>query len=241
VSAAKPDALMNNSDAFVVEERPSESPFVEKVWLNNQGGPSAFTSVANANCELVFTTQQGRTYVHLRGPETVPTSAETPEEAEFFGIIFKVGTFVPGLTPASLVNSGIELPVAAWQSFRFGGSTWEIPTFENADQFVARLVNQGLIAIDPVVTDVLQGHSRDLSARSLQSRFRRTTGLTHGTIRQILRAQKTVRLLRQGVPISDVIHDTGYFDQAHLTRSLKRFIGQTPGQLVTAQGPISYF
>jgi hypothetical protein len=40
-----------------------------------------------------------------------------------------------------------------------------------------------------------------------------------------------------GDPISgspaalDTIHEVGYFDQPHLTRSLKYFIGQTPAQL----------
>jgi len=31
-----------------------------------------------------------------------------------------------------------------------------------------------------------------------------------------------------------VVHETGYYDQAHLTRSLQRFIGQTPARI--AQG-----
>jgi AraC-like DNA-binding protein len=35
-------------------------------------------------------------------------------------------------------------------------------------------------------------------------------------------------LLRQGVPILDVVDGEGFSDQAHLTRSLKRFLGKTP-------------
>ncbi|HEV8194086.1 MAG TPA: AraC family transcriptional regulator [Ktedonobacterales bacterium] len=44
-------------------------------------------------------------------------------------------------------------------------------------------------------------------------------------------------LLEQGVPISDVIYQAGYFDQPHLTRSLKRFMGQTPAQITCAVQP----
>jgi len=37
--------------------------------------------------------------------------------------------------------------------------------------------------------------------------------------------------LVRGTPVLDAVYETGYFDQAHLANSLKRFIGQTPSQL----------
>ena len=42
--------------------------------------------------------------------------------------------------------------------------------------------------------------------------------------------------VREAKPVSwaEVAADLGYADQAHLTRSLKRFIGQTPAQMVHA-------
>jgi hypothetical protein len=33
------------------------------------------------------------------------------------------------------------------------------------------------------------------------------------------------------VPIVDVVHLAGFFDQPHLTRSLTRFVGKTPAQI----------
>jgi methylphosphotriester-DNA--protein-cysteine methyltransferase len=57
------------------------------------------------------------------------------------------------------------------------------------------------------------------------------TGLTHQTILQIERARLAARLLEQGMPILDVVFEAGYFDQPHLSRSLKFFIGQTPAQI----------
>lgn len=50
-------------------------------------------------------------------------------------------------------------------------------------------------------------------------------------MRQIERARYATTLLQQGLSIPDVVYDAGYFDQPHLTRSLKRYIGQTPAQL----------
>jgi methylphosphotriester-DNA--protein-cysteine methyltransferase len=58
------------------------------------------------------------------------------------------------------------------------------------------------------------------------------TGLTLATIRQIKRARLAVTLLEQGVSILDAVNHAGYADQPHLTRSLKRYIGQTPAQIV---------
>src|SRR3712207_5490304 len=82
-----------------------------------------------------------------------------------------------------------------------------------------------------VVEAAIRGHTPDTSVRFLQYRFSRATGLTHMTIRQIERARSVVSLLEQGTPISDAALELGYFDQAHLTNSLKRFVGRTPAQI----------
>ncbi|WP_244422604.1 hypothetical protein [Ktedonobacter racemifer] len=50
--------------------------------------------------------------------------------------------------------------------------------------------------------------------------------------RQIERARSATLLLQQGVSIPDTILEAGYYDQPHLTRSLTRFIGQTPAELL---------
>ncbi len=111
------------------------------------------------------------------------------------------------------------------------GSAWELPTFENADVFVDRLIRKGILVRDPLVEAVIRGHTPDVSMRSLQYRFLQATGLTHKTIQQIERARSAVSLLEQGTPISDTALELGYFDQARLTNSLKRFIGKTPAQI----------
>jgi AraC-like DNA-binding protein len=41
----------------------------------------------------------------------------------------------------------------------------------------------------------------------------------------------------QGVSILDAVHQAGYFDQPHLTRSLKHFIGLTPAQIIDQSRP----
>ena len=89
-------------------------------------------------------------------------------------------------------------------------------------------MHKGVIARDAVVETVLDGGRHGVSVRSAQRRFARATGITYAAYRTIERARHATNLLREGVPIIDVVHRAGYFDQPHLTRSLKYLIGQTP-------------
>ncbi len=217
---------------FIFEGRPSDSPFVETVWRTQSEGGGSFTSLAASNWEIVVTKQKGKTYLTVRGPETKAMPAPVPENAEFFGIVFKLGTFMPHLPARNLVNSQMNLPEAASKSFWLHGAAWQFPDYENADTFVDRLVRNGLLVHDPVVEAVLQNQSQALSIRSVRRRFLQTTGLTHKAIQQIERARRAIALLQQGTSILDTVYEVGYFDQPHLTKSLKYFMGQTPSQII---------
>ncbi len=218
---------------FFYEDRPSDSSLVETIWQAQSKQSGAFISTASTHWEMVVTRYQGKTIFTLRGPETQATPLHYQRVgAAWIGIRFKVGTFMPYLLPATLRNfRDVNLPEATSQSFWLQGAAWEVPSFENADAFVARLVREGLLVRDPVVTAVLQGHPHDLSPRSLQVRFLRATGLTYKTIQQIERARQAKDLMEHGTSILDTVHQLGYYDQSHLTNSLKRFLGQTPAQI----------
>jgi AraC-like DNA-binding protein len=177
-------------------------------------------------------TFNGKTMITVRGPETKASEVDFPADAEFVGITFKLGTFMPHLPVKTLLDRPCAtLPKASSNSFWLHGSAWELPTFENADVFVNRLIRQEILVRDPVVEAALQGHTPDISIRSLQYRFVQATGLTHKMIQQIERARSAVSLLEHGTPIVDIAFELGYFDQAHLTNALKRFIGKTPAQI----------
>jgi len=217
---------------LVFDERSANSSFVEVIWHTHSVSAGDFISVAASNWELVITTFNGKTMITARGPETKASEADFPAHAEFFGITFKLGSFMPHLPLKTLLDrQDATLPEASSNSFWLHGSAWELPTLENADVFVERLIRQGILVRDPVVEAAMQGHTPDMSIRSVQYRFVQATGLTHKTIQQIERARFAVSLLEQGTPISDTSFELGYFDQAHLTNSLKRFIGRTPAQI----------
>jgi hypothetical protein len=218
---------------FVLEDaRSADSSFVEMIWRTHSERAGTFTSVAASNWEIVIVTFNSKTTITARGPETKASEADFPADAEFFGITFKLGSFMPHLPVRTLLDrQDVTLPEASSNSFWLHGSAWEFPTFENADAFVDRLIRQGILVHDPVVGAAIQGHTPDMSIRSLQYRFLQATGLTHKTIQQIKRARSAASLLEQGTPISDTTFELDYFDQAHLTNSLKRFVGETPAQI----------
>ena len=222
------------------EDRVSDAPFVERVWRSRseRGGP--FVSVAAANFEVAVTRHRGRTFLTLRGPETKATVADCPADGEWLGIRFKLGTFMPRLTPEALRDhNDVTLPDASGRSFWLDGSAWEYPDFDNAESFVAKLVQKGIITRDPAV-DAVVGGQPPQSLRSAQRHFLRATGLTHRAIRQIERARYATNLLRQGTSILDTVYEAGYFDQPHLTRSLKLLVGQTPVELGQGAAQLSF-
>jgi len=223
---------------FILEERPSDSSFVQAIWHNQSERSESFISTAGTHWEIVMMRHKGQSTLTVRGPETKATPADVPAEAEWLGITFKLGTFMPDFPPGSLLDrEDVNLPGATRKSFWLGGSTWEFPTYENADTFVDRLVRAELLLRDPLVETVMREARLDLSPRALQYRFQRATGLTRKAVQQIQRAWQATALLEQGTPILEATYQLGYFDQAHLTNSLRRYIGQTPVQISQALEP----
>lgn len=230
------------SAKIIFEERFSDSPFVERIWSSRHEQAGSFTSIAFSNWEFVFWLQEGQWNMAIHGPETKATRAPVPANTECMGIIFKHGAFMPHLPVDKLVDTQFDLPQASSKSFWLGSSAWQIPTYENADTFVNQLVRSNLLTREPLIDAALQGQITELSLRSVQRRFLRSTGLTQGILYQIERARTATLLLQEGVSILDTVYMAGYFDQPHLTRSLKRFIGKTPTQLIdnTQLGQLSF-
>jgi methylphosphotriester-DNA--protein-cysteine methyltransferase len=68
----------------------------------------------------------------------------------------------------------------------------------------------------------------------MQMRFVRATGLSHSLLTQIQRTREVVDQLRSGANIHDVVFQLQFYDQAHLYRNLKRFVGVTAREVMDA-------
>lgn len=221
-------------------DRPSDSPFIERVWRSCSDRAGVFHSMAACHWVMVVTRLRGRTYLTVRGPETKATMADCPAEGEWFGVLFKLGTFMPLMRSGDLRDrNDVTLPNATKRSFWLNGSAWEFPNFENMETFVNQLVRRGLVLSDRTVERAIRGELQDVTTRTEQRRVLQITGLTRGAIYQIERARRATLLLQQGAPILDVVHKAGYYDQAHLTRSLQRFIGQSPARIAQGREQLS--
>ncbi len=222
---------------FLMEGRLSDSPYIEMIWRGRAGNDYAPICPADERWNMLLLKRNEKVRVSVEGPLTKATPKTHTEGTEWLVIKFKLGTFMPSLPVRKLVDADAVLSEAASKSFWLHGSTWQFPDYENVETFVDRLVHDDLLLRDPVVNAVLQDQSQEISLRTVRRRFLLATGLTHKAIEQIERAQRAAALLEHGVSILDVVYQAGYADQAHMTRSLKRFIGQTPAQIARIYKP----
>ncbi|MCO1657605.1 helix-turn-helix domain-containing protein [Pseudonocardia humida] len=216
--------------------RRSDSPWVDLVWTCTSEEVNEMTSVAGARWGLVFWECGGRPHAAVSGPGTAAGTAPVPEGATFVGIEFAIGTSLRALPGSSLTDGGVELPDTTRGSFRLAGSRWPTPGRDDAEALVERLVRDDAIVRDPVVGEVLRGRRPEVSDRTLERRFRAMTGLTRGAVRQIERARDAADLLAVGKAPTDVVAALGYFDQPHLARALRRYVGRTATQLREGTG-----
>ncbi|MBF6269146.1 helix-turn-helix domain-containing protein [Nocardia farcinica] len=221
---------------LLFQTRASESPWIDSVWTCRSEQVARMTSVASETWGLVFWQREGRAYAAVTGPESRTGTAPVPEDATFVGIQFAVGTSLRTVAAPFLVDSGIVLPDVTERGFWLDGARWETPHPDDAEALVARLVREGVVGRDPLVTAALRGEATDVSDRTMERRFRAATGLTRGAVRQIARARAAAVPLSSGTAESDVVTGLGYYDGPHLARALRRYVGRTARQLREGSG-----
>jgi hypothetical protein len=219
------------------ETRTSGSPWVDAVWTcTSEQSTTSMTSVAGVRWGLVFWEQDGRSSAAVTGPETRTGTAPVPEGARFTGIDFAVGTSLRIAATPALVDSQVQLPGTTRRTFHLDGTRWETPRADDAEALVARLVRAGVITGDPLVTEVWRGGRPEVSDRTVERRFRAATGLTRGAVRQIERARAAAEMLAAGDDAALVVAELGFFDEPHLARALRTYVGRTVGQLRSGTG-----
>jgi len=214
--------------SIAFEERPSDSTYIQSVTRGITLQDDATIRPAEVCWHLVILRAGGRVRSLLVGPWSSAGVTRYQAGGELLWIRFKLGAYLPFLPTHKFLNTEIPLPAATGSKFWLHSSSWQVPDFENVETFVDRLVRDGSLAFDPVVHTMLEGRTPDVSPRTVRHRFLHTAGLPYKHIQQYHRAWQAASLLSQGVPVLDVVFQLGYYDQPHLTRSLKRFLGFTP-------------
>lgn len=220
------------------EQRESDSPYIECVshgWIEGEG-----STIRPAECHwhMVFVRENGRLHPIVVGPLRSSGILTYSGSAEVLWVKFRLGTFLSPLPVKHLLDLETPLPKAGGNNtFWLNSAAWQFPNFDNVEVFATQLVRDGALMTDSVVDNALKDRPQLIPERTLRHRFLRTTGMTQTEIRQIERAQRAADMLRNGVAILDTVFDAGYFDQPHLTRALKRWIGYTPAQLLRSSQP----
>jgi AraC-like DNA-binding protein len=219
--------------SFVYEERSSDLPFVEAIWRTEDTADGTYLAAADGAWDMIFTKEAGHTTVLLSGPSSKAIPVPYKVGNRNFGVRFRPGAFMAQVSAENMLNVTSPLPTSSSRSFWFQGESHELPTYDNVDTYLQKLVQKRLLNHDNVVTAVLGGMRPDISDRTVQRHFRHVTGLSPRGLVNIRRANRAVALLQGGMAIRDVVMELGYADQAHMTRQVKQISGCTPGEIVT--------
>lgn len=222
---------------LLITSRSSESPWISSVWASRSSGVAQMTSVASETWGIVFWECDGTPYAVVTGPEERTRTAPVPADARFVGIQFAVGTALRMAPTSAFLNSGLELPDTTTTRFWLDGRRWPTPRVDDdAEALVGRLVRDGVLVQDPLVRAAVDGRLPAGATRTVERRFRTVTGLTRGAVGQIERARTAADLLSTGERVGDVVGRLGYYDEPHLARALRRYVGRTAGQLRAGVG-----
>jgi hypothetical protein len=215
--------------SFTYESKQSSSPYVEVVWHTKDQTDGVYVASADACWDMIFIkNKEGKSKVLLCGPCFKTTLVPYSAGNKNFGIQFKPGVIFTDIPVADMINVTKVLPMPTEDEFVLQGITWKLPTYEMIDEFLAKMAENGLLSIDPVVRDVVENKAVNMSVRSIQRHFAMTIGMSPRRVKQIMSARKAVDLLLQGRQLAEVSYELGYADLPHMSRMLKRFTGFTP-------------
>src|SRR5215216_6764408 len=214
---------------FTYEEKRPSSPYVDVVWHTEDQTDGVYVASADACWDMIFIkNKEGKSKILLSGPGFKTTLVPYSAGNKNFGVQFKPGVIFTDIPVAEMINVTKPLPMPTEDTFVLQGIAWKLPAYESIDEFLAPMSENGLLTIDPVITNVLENKIVKISVRSVQRHFSMTIGMSPRRVRQIMSARKAVHLLLQGIPLAEVSYDLGYADLPHMIRMLKRFTGFTP-------------
>jgi len=189
--------------------------------------------------------------LHVAGPDTEPIRESFPPGAVIVGVRFRPGAAPPWLgVPASEIVNG-RLPLEHFwgaDARRLADRLSDAPKPADAAAIMlsalgtrrprASLIDRAAPAIlaairrddDAPMRILALADSLDVSERTLRRRCESAFGYGPKTLARILRFQQFLGLLR-GSPeprLAELAATSGYADQAHLTREVRRLGGLTP-------------
>jgi len=229
-----------------------ENESVEAVWTyyNFQGSHHYIVPDGRADLIFTFDVQVGGQLSNIipiiSPPFTKAHLIRIGSHQGFIGLRLKAGSAGAFLrTPLSIITGNLQYGKHAVE---------HVPWFKNLcsdknniSQLIAN-INQHVCATpsrakSTMVSDILtliheaQGiaqinniaHQMKVSERTINRKFTRAVGLSPKQFSSIVRLRRAINDLNNpSYTISSIAVDCGFSDQAHMTREIKNYMGQTP-------------
>ena len=215
-------------------DSPSAARFIARIERVEYTATTVEVARPDGTWDLVF--RESRDGLMVLQTGQTDRVVQLPGEAgdRYFNIAFRPEVYMPQRPGAAMANQGHVHALAGQRDCVIDGERLALPSFDNAEQFVLALARRGLLEVDRLVHRAGQAGWQGVDDRSLQRHSAHVTGLSPKKLQQILRADAAAALLHRGLKPADVAAELGFSDQAHLTNSLRRLLGLTPGQLKPA-------
>lgn len=228
MTGRSPDVQRETREA----DSPSASRFIARIDRVSYAAATQDMLRPDGTWDLVFRQDRdGRLMVLQTGQTDRVVRLDSEAGDSYFSIAFRPEVYMPARPGMHMMNLGHVHALQGPRDFRIDAELFQMPSFENAEEFVMQLARRGLIEVDRLVQRASAGDWQRVDDRSLQRHSAHVTGMSPKKLQQILRADKASALLRQGQRAADVAAALAYTDQAHLTNSLRRILGLTPGQI----------
>lgn len=223
----------DNSSQGMYEEQHLDSPYIECVWRAQAVRNERYLVAAVEYWDIWFSRQlDGQMVAALSGPTVGHRWVESVVGEYGWGVQLRAHIVVPGVSARLVLGGEERLPVEEGH-VTIAGHRLPVPEYDELETFVNRLIELDILRSDDDVRRVLIGDDAGYFERHWQRRVRAATGLTRKQIAQLSRAREAFALLQQGLPPAECATRCGFSDQAHLTRSLRAFHGQTPARILS--------
>lgn len=214
------------------KSRYSDNSFIDRVWSTRNIEDGTYLATPDGSWDIIVLIQPDTSRgVMLTGQATEPMSVPYTAGTSSVVVSFAAGAYLPEYPGKKMLNLVEMLDCPDQDHFSLAGKLFEIPTFETAETLVDAMARAGILRMDDVVASILHGDPKALSDRAKQRHFSDVTGLTRKSLDQIRRAQEAVRQLQTGKRAIDVAMETGFADQAHLSKSLKKIMHKKPSDV----------
>jgi AraC-like DNA-binding protein len=163
-----------------------------------------------------------------RGPENVSFKCSLARDEELAARLARLFAILSA-TSSLLQNDSLLLSVVARLATHHFVGCRDLPSPGLEHAAVARAREWLEAHAEQNVSTRALADLAGLSPYYLVRAFHREVGVPPHRYQTIVRVHRARRLLTSGVPVAEVAHATGFYDQSHLTRCFKSTLGVTPG------------